>query len=160
MSEDNEITMNNFDKYKDQWKVIHMKSFCKKHNIPIAGKKVEIKMRIDTYISSELTKVEKSLSNLSINDNVNIISKKYVKFDKPINTKLKTIYFDYIKNRFYIVIDYKGKERIDNLVKCFKEDTKDIKKKLKDGILYKNCKILFLGYWISNDSKKIYDIDY
>ena len=159
MIEYNEITIDNFDKHKNKWKLIHMKNFCKKHNLPISGKKDEIKRNIDTYISSELSKVENSLNNLSLNDNIDI-TKNYVKFDKPINTKLKTIYFDYIKNRFYIVINYDGKEKIDKIIKCFKEDTKDIKKYLKTGILYKNCKILFLGYWINNCEKKIYNIDY
>lgn len=31
---------------------------------------------------------------------------------------------------------------------------------LKKGVLYKNCKIMFLGYWIDNNEKKIYNIDY
>jgi hypothetical protein len=77
-----------------------------------------------------LAKIEKTLSNLSINDNINI-TENYIEFNKPINTKLKTIYFDYIKNRFYIIINYDGKEKIDKLIRCFKEDTKDIKKRLK-----------------------------
>lgn len=154
MVEYNEITMNNFNKYKNEWKLIHMKNFCKKHKLPISGKKDEIKSRIDKYISSEIEKVERSLNNLSLKDNIDVMSKNYVKFDKPINTKLKTIYFDYIKNRFYIVVNYDGKEKIDRLIKCFKEDTKDIKKELKNGILYKNCNISFLGYWIDNYEKK------
>jgi hypothetical protein len=159
MHEYNEITINNFNEYKDQWKIIHMKKFCKVYNLPITGKKDEIKRRIDIFISSELAKIEKTLSNLNINDNINI-TENYIEFNKPINTKLKTIYFDYIKNRFYIIINYDGKEKIDKLIRFFKEDTKDIKKRLKNGILYKNCKIIFLGYWIDNNKRKTYNIDY
>ncbi len=159
MYEYDEITISNFNKYKDQWKIIHMKKFCKRYNLPIAGRKEEIKKRIDIFISSELIKIEKTLNNLSINDNINM-TENYIEFNKPINTNLKSIYFDYIKNRFYIIINYDGKEKIDKLVKCFKEDTKDIKKKIKNGILYKNCKIIFLGYWIDNNKRKIYNIDY
>lgn len=79
MIEYNEITMDNFNKYKNEWKLIHMKDFCKKHNLPISGRKDVIKRRIDGYISTELEKVERSLNNLSLNDNINVMSN-YVKF--------------------------------------------------------------------------------
>lgn len=151
-----EITINNFNKKdKKKWTVNQMKIFCKKNKLSTSGKKDEVYERINIFLNSELIKIEKELKKLTIS-----ISEKYTKFDPIIYTKLETICFDYIKNRFYIIVNYDGKINIDRKIGFFKKDTKDIKNDIKKGILYKDCIIILLGYWVNEKDKKVYNIDY
>jgi hypothetical protein len=151
-----EITINNFNKKdKKKWTVNQMKIFCKKNKLSTSGKKDELYERINIFLNSELIKIEKGLKNLTIG-----ITEKYTEFNPIIYTKLETICFDYIKNRFYILINYDGNINIDSKIGFFKKDTKDIKKDIKEGFLYKDCIIMLLGYWVNKKNKKVYNIDY
>jgi hypothetical protein len=158
----NEITINNFNKKdKKEWTLIQMKTFCKKNKLLVSGKKDDIYKRIKMFLNQEIVNIENSLKELQIKDNtLNIQLGKYLEFKNIVYTKLDTIYFDYIKNRFYILVNYDGKENIDKKIGCFKKDTKDIKNNIKKGILYKDCTVLFLGFWFDEKNKKVYNIDY
>lgn len=157
-----EITINNFNKKdKNEWTLNQMKTFCRKNKLLVSGKKDEVYERINMFLNQEILNIGNSLKDLKIKDDtLNIQLGKYFEFKNFIYTKLDTIYFDYIKNRFYIIVNYDGDEIIDKKIGCFKKDTKDIKINIKKGILYKNCTIIFLGFWLNEKNKKVYNIDY
>lgn len=158
----NEITITNFNKKdKKEWTLNQMKIFCRKNKLLVSGKKDEVYDRINMFLNQGIINIENSLKDLKIKDDTSKIQLgKYFELENFIYTKLDTIYFDYIKNRFYIIVNYDGEEFIDKKICCFKKDTKDIKNNIKKGILYKNCTIIFLGFWLNEKNKKIYNIDY
>ena len=83
--------------------------------------------------------------------------KGYFQYKRPIEVRLKTIYFDYFKHTFYMKIN---SPEIENTIACLKEDNDEINNDIKTGKVYKGCTLLIFGYYFNDKKRKVYNMHY